>query len=216
MGTAGPRVDTPWRAPGSGGVDQDTETIAPSRGPPRNRRRASPAARRAWLTVWSARDLTAGEAVATGPAATRGRGSTSPTTPPSPPSASSTTHGRPADVLVNNAGVSAAPGRGTPPLDFLPVYGVNVLDLVRPRTLFLPLFDWSAQPRVVKEVERLGLFGVTTDPGRFDIDHRRARLPVVEGRAQHDHEPVREGAGGVPGSSRSTWATPRLHGFQGY
>lgn len=78
-------------------------------------------------------------------------------------------HGR-LDVLVNNAGVGGrfVGPRDTPPADFLPVYGVNVLGPVRVTHAFLPLLDRSAQPRVVMVSSGLGSFGVTTDPARFE------------------------------------------------
>lgn len=124
-------------------------------------------------TVWvGARDLTAGEAVATGlggDARAVRLDVTDDTSVAEAVRVVDATHGR-LDVLVNNAGVSGrvVGPRDTPAADFLPVYGVNVLGPVRVTHAFLPLLDRSAQPRVVMVSSGLGSFGVTTDPGRFE------------------------------------------------
>lgn len=74
------------------------------------------------------------------------------------------------DVLVNNAGIGG--GRTAPadtvPLEFLPVYGVNVLGPVRVTHTFLPLLRRSPNPRLVMVSSGMGSFGITTDPERIE------------------------------------------------
>ncbi len=74
------------------------------------------------------------------------------------------------DVLVNNAGISgtrALPAE-TRPVDFLPVYGVNLLGPVRVTNAFLPLLERSQRPRLVMVSSGLGSFGVTQDRARLE------------------------------------------------
>lgn len=74
------------------------------------------------------------------------------------------------DVLVNNAGIGGARTAppDTVPLEFLPVYGVNVLGPVRVTHTFLPLLRRSPSPRLVMVSSGMGSFGITTDPGRLE------------------------------------------------
>jgi NAD(P)-dependent dehydrogenase (short-subunit alcohol dehydrogenase family) len=72
------------------------------------------------------------------------------------------------DVLVNNAGISgrASAPEDTGPVDFLPVFGVNLLGPVRVTQQFLPLLRKADEPRLVMVSSGVGSFGVTTDPTR--------------------------------------------------
>lgn len=74
------------------------------------------------------------------------------------------------DVLVNNAGIGGARSApaDTVPVEFLPVFGVNVLGPVRVTGAFLPLLRAAEQPRVVMVSSGLGSFGITGDPDRFE------------------------------------------------
>lgn len=74
------------------------------------------------------------------------------------------------DVLINNAGIGgrrSAPA-DTAPVDFLPVFGVNVLGPVRVTQAFLPLLRSADHPRVIMVSSGMGSFGITTDPERFE------------------------------------------------
>ncbi|WP_245644487.1 SDR family NAD(P)-dependent oxidoreductase [Nocardioides jensenii] len=74
------------------------------------------------------------------------------------------------DVLINNAGIAgsfSSPDE-TVPMDFLPVYGVNVLGPVRMIHAFLPLLRESTHPRIVNVSSGMGSFGITTDPSRLE------------------------------------------------
>jgi NAD(P)-dependent dehydrogenase (short-subunit alcohol dehydrogenase family) len=74
------------------------------------------------------------------------------------------------DVLVNNAGISGtrALPEDTTPVDFIPVFGVNLLGPVRVTNTFLPLLRTSAQPRLVMVSSGMGSFGITLDRARFE------------------------------------------------
>jgi NAD(P)-dependent dehydrogenase (short-subunit alcohol dehydrogenase family) len=74
------------------------------------------------------------------------------------------------DVLVNNAGISGtrALPADTKPVDFLPVYGVNLLGPVRVTNAFLPLLQRSDRPRLVMVSSGLGSFAITQDRSRLE------------------------------------------------
>jgi NAD(P)-dependent dehydrogenase (short-subunit alcohol dehydrogenase family) len=74
------------------------------------------------------------------------------------------------DVLVNNAGISGtrALPADTKPVDFLPVYGVNLLGPVRVTNTFLPLLHKSARPRLVMVSSGMGSFAITQDRTRLE------------------------------------------------
>ena len=58
-------------------------------------------------------------------------------------------------------------------------------------------------------VQRHGLVRDHDRPGPVRVHAARARLPVVQGGAEHDHVPVRQGAAPATRSARSTRATRR-------
>ena len=74
------------------------------------------------------------------------------------------------DVLVNNAGISGtrALPADTKPVDFLPVFGVNLLGPVRVTNTFLPLLEESARPRLVMVSSGMGSFAITQDRSRLE------------------------------------------------
>jgi NAD(P)-dependent dehydrogenase (short-subunit alcohol dehydrogenase family) len=74
------------------------------------------------------------------------------------------------DVLVNNAGISGtrALPADTKPVDFLPVYGVNLLGPVRVTNTFLPLLHQSDRPRLVMVSSGMGSFAITQDRTRLE------------------------------------------------
>ena len=79
--------------------------------------------------------------------------------------------------------------------------------VVRVLQAFLPLLERSPAPVVVNVSSGMGSLAITTDPERLESTHRRPRLPVVEGGAEHAHHPVREGVPGAAGQRRR----PGLH-----
>jgi NAD(P)-dependent dehydrogenase (short-subunit alcohol dehydrogenase family) len=74
------------------------------------------------------------------------------------------------DVLVNNAGISGtrALPADTKPVDFLPVFGVNLLGPVRVTNTFLPLLEKSARARLVMVSSGMGSFAITQDRTRLE------------------------------------------------
>jgi len=74
------------------------------------------------------------------------------------------------DVLVNNAGISGtrALPADTKPVDFLPVFGVNLLGPVRVTSTFLPLLQQGDRPRLVMVSSGMGSFAITQDRTRLE------------------------------------------------
>jgi NAD(P)-dependent dehydrogenase (short-subunit alcohol dehydrogenase family) len=74
------------------------------------------------------------------------------------------------DVLVNNAGISGtrALPADTKPVDFVPVFAVNLLGPVRVTNTFLPLLEKSARPRLVMVSSGMGSFAITQDRSRLE------------------------------------------------
>ena len=81
--------------------------------------------------------------------------------------------------------------------DIRRVYDTNVFGVVRVTQAFVPLLERSENPVIVNVSSGMGSIGVTSDPEPRRVDDRLARLPVVQGRAEHAHDPVREGAAGM-------------------